>query len=269
MGNASTRRTGRARFLYALGGIALLGAGAAALFVGRGRLPAVPPVPEVARATGPGRPVIFVGLDGGDWELLDRYAAAGVMPNLAALIREGAGGTLLSLHPPLSPLVWTTMMTGVSPLEHRILDFTRRRPGDGREEPITSDERRAPAVWNMATYGGKRVAVFGLWATYPAEEVNGLVVSDRAFPILLAEVEAAPRLVHPPHRLEWVRKAWQKAEGSVGFSELRSYLPWLDEGELGRLVGGADAYAHPVSALPPHPCGDTPAPRAGYGLDPS
>ncbi len=133
----------------------------------------------VVRATGPGRPVLFVGLDGADWQLLDRYVAAGSMPNLARLVREGAGGTLRTIHPPLSPLVWTTMMTGVSPLQHGILDFTRWSPVDGRKEPVTSDERRVPAIWNMASDGGRRVAVFGLWATYPAETVRGLMVSDR------------------------------------------------------------------------------------------
>ena len=75
-----------------------------------------------------GRRVIFVGLDGADWSLLDRYAADGTMPALARLNREGASGTLTTIHPPLSPLIWTTMLTGVSPLEHRILDFLRVNP---------------------------------------------------------------------------------------------------------------------------------------------
>ncbi len=62
---------------------------------------------------------------------------------------------LSTQHPPLSPLLWTTMMTGTSPLEHEILDFTRFHPATGRKEPITSDERKVPAVWNMATQAGQ------------------------------------------------------------------------------------------------------------------
>ena len=58
-------------------------------------------------------PVIFVGLDGADWELLDRVMSAGTMPDLARLVRQGTAGILETLHPPLSPIVWTTMMTGV------------------------------------------------------------------------------------------------------------------------------------------------------------
>jgi tetratricopeptide (TPR) repeat protein len=133
-----------------------------------------------AKPAEPPRPrVIFVGLDGADWQLLDKLMAGGTMPNLAALARDGSRGLLLTQHPPLSPLVWTTMMTGVSPLRHRILDFTRYNPATRQREPITSDERAVPAIWNMASSTGRRVDVVGLWATYPPERVNGTIVSDR------------------------------------------------------------------------------------------
>ena len=73
------------------------------------------------------------------------------MPTLARLVNEGASGTLKTIHPPLSPLIWTTMMTGTSPLDHRILDFLRVNPVSQQREPITSDERKVPAIWNMAS----------------------------------------------------------------------------------------------------------------------
>jgi tetratricopeptide (TPR) repeat protein len=213
------------------------------------RTPEVPPVPEVARAAQSGRSVIFVGLDGADWQLLDRYMAGGAMPNLAALVAEGAGGVLLSQHPPLSPLVWTTMMTGASPVDHRILDFTRFNPLDGREEPITSDERRLPAVWNMATAAGRRVAVIGLWATFPAETVNGLMVSDRLVPSLLRIPTDAPGTVYPSERAAWARAARSSAENGVGLAQLREYLPWLDEATWVGLAAASNPYAHPATAL--------------------
>jgi hypothetical protein len=136
-------------------------------------------IPAIARAVHGGRRVLFVGLDGADWQLLDGYMQAGLMPNLAALAKEGRTAALSTIHPPLSPLVWTTMMTGTSPLDHGILDFTRRNPATGNLEPITSGERRVPAIWNLATEAGRSVAVFGLWATWPAEPVRGLLVADR------------------------------------------------------------------------------------------
>lgn len=206
-------------------------------------------IAEVAARARKGPAVIFVGLDGGDWELLDRYLAAGALPNLAALVQKGTGGALVTLHPPLSPLVWTTMMTGRSPVEHGILDFTRFHPTTGQKEPITSDERKEPAIWNMATFGGKGVAVFGLWATYPAEPVNGLLVSDRLFSFLYSEDAPPPGAVFPGARESGARDALRRAEAGVGYPELKAYLPWLSQEEYDQRRTAKDPYSHPVSAL--------------------
>jgi Flp pilus assembly protein TadD len=220
---------------------------------GRGSGPAtpplVPPVPEVVALARAGRPVIFVGLDGADWELLDEYAASGVMPNLAALSAEGAGGVLETIQPPLSPLVWTTMMTGVGPLAHGILDFTRFNPQSGQKEPITSDERREPAIWNMASAAGKRVGVVGLWATYPAEPVNGLLVSDRLFSFLFEEKEPPPGVVFPASQEAGAREVLRRVEEGVGLADMQAFLPWLGEAEYRRHLTSEDPYGHPISAL--------------------
>ncbi len=211
--------------------------------------PAIPTVPELAAAAEGGRPVLFVGLDGADWQLLDRYAARGLMPNLAALVREGRAGVLRTQQPPLSPLLWTTMTTGVGPLAHRILDFTRRDPATGAEEPITAAERRAPAVWNMASWAGRRVAVFGLWATWPAEPVNGLLVADRLASFTARGGAPAAGVVFPPEREAWARAALAAAEREVDHAALRAYLPWLDRAAYDAAAAHPDPYADPTAAL--------------------
>jgi tetratricopeptide (TPR) repeat protein len=203
---------------------------------------------RVSSATG-GRRVIFLGLDGADWSLLDRYTASGAMPALAKLVKEGTSGKLTTIHPPLSPLIWTTMLTGVSPLEHRILDFLRVNPVSGKREPITSDERQSPAVWNIASYAGKRSATFGFWATYPAEAVDGLIVSDRLFTFLYSEASPPPGVVNPSSREAWARERLGRIEREVDYAEVKALLPWLTELEYQEAVKAVDPYSHPVSAL--------------------
>lgn len=206
-------------------------------------------VPEVARLARAANPVIFVGLDGADWELLDEYLGRGLMPNLARLVREGASGEVTTDHPPLSPIVWTTMMTGASPVEHQILDFVHFNPASGVKEPITSSERRVPAVWNMETMAGKSAAVFGLWATWPAEPVRGLVASDRLFTFLYSESSPPPNTVYPPSREGWARGAVEASEKAVDIGVMRQYLPWLTAGDYDALVHEANPYSKPPSAL--------------------
>jgi Flp pilus assembly protein TadD len=222
----------------------------------RGAIPAGPrtpgapdAVPDIVRIAQPGRPVIFLGLDAGDWPLLDDYISRGVMPNLGRLVAEGTSGHLKTLSPALSPLVWTTMMTGTSPLEHGILDFVQFDPASGLKEPITSSERRMPAVWNMATSAGKRSAVFGLWATFPAEAVDGLVVSDRLFTFLYKESAPPQGVVFPADRETWARDGLARAERDVSYDAVRAYLPWLTEPEYRRVADSDDPYGQPVSAL--------------------
>ncbi len=207
-----------------------------------------PVVPEIARVAEKGRPVLFVGLDGADWEMLDPYLQAGLLPNLAALSHEGRTGVLTSIQPPLSPLVWTTEMTGVSPIEHGILDFTRFNPQTGEREPIPRDERRVPAVWNMASAAGRSVAVFGMWATWPAEPVRGLLVADR-FSSFTTTGPPPAGSVHPAGREVWARQILEQVQRKTDLPALQSYLPDLTEAEFRAAVVRPDAYGDPVSAL--------------------
>jgi tetratricopeptide (TPR) repeat protein len=206
-------------------------------------------VPEIARASRAAKPVIFIGLDGADWQLLDRYMADGVMPNLRGLVSDGTAGTLETIHPALSPLVWTSMMTGVNPVRHGILDFTRFNPTTGNKEPITSDERKAPAIWNMESWAGRRVAVFGLWATYPAEPVDGLMVSDRLFTFLFKEDRPPEGVVFPREQDPWARDVMQRVDREVDPDALKAYLPWLTDDAYRAALASADPYSDPVGAL--------------------
>lgn len=206
-------------------------------------------VPELATKARSAKPVIFVGLDGADWQLLDEYMANGSMPNLKRLVAGGAGGVLETDYPPLSPLVWTTMMTGVGPLDHSILDFTRFNPFTKDKEPITSDERHVPAIWNMLTYAGKQTAVLGLWATYAAEPVHGLNVSDRLFTFLYSDLEKPAGVVWPPSRQAWSEQTLADAERNTDVLRMRQYLPALTDGEFAALSKRQNPYADPSAAL--------------------
>src|SRR5207245_8767935 len=85
----------------------------------------------------------------------------------------------------------------------------------------------APAIWNMLTYGGKEAAVFGLWATYAAEPVHAINVSDRLFTFLYSEGERPPRVVFPPGRQRWAEEEVAATERAIDEGTLRAYLPTL------------------------------------------
>jgi Tfp pilus assembly protein PilF/arylsulfatase A-like enzyme len=138
--------------------------------------PGAEPVAIHVLATGR---VLLVGLDGADWNIIDPLIAAGRMPHLAALIRTGVRARMKTITPMLSPVVWTSMATGVVPARHGILDFMATTETEGERVPVTSTQRRVKALWTILSDNGVRVGIVGWWATWPAEAVHGFIVSDR------------------------------------------------------------------------------------------
>jgi len=136
-------------------------------------------------------PIVLIGLDGADWQTADPLIESGRLPNLARLKRKGAWGHLRSSTPMLSPLLWTTAATGKPPEDHGIIDFLVPDPASGRRVPIGSSFRKVKALWNIFDGRGLSSAVVGWWATYPAERVNGVIVSDRVAYSLFDVAEAA------------------------------------------------------------------------------
>lgn len=146
-------------------------------------------------------PLIVIGIDGGEWKVIRRLWEQGKLPHLKAIAERGVTATLRTAYNS-SPVIWTTVATGVTPQVHGITDFVVATPqGD---VPISSAVRKVPALWNMLSRAGRRVAVLGWWGSWPAEEVKGVVLSDRALLDLDARVSPASYL---PAFLEDLRQA--------------------------------------------------------------
>jgi len=174
------------------------------------------------RAAGDHAPVFWIGLDGLDWELLDRLAADGKLPNFKRLSDEGWTAKLSSPYPLISPILWTSAATGLSPDLHRVLDFQEVDPKTGRKVPISGDSRAVPAAWNIASDAGRKVGVVGWWATHPAEEVNGFFVSDRVSPMLFSGLSRAGA-VYPPALEAGVTQVAER-DSRIEARDLDSYL---------------------------------------------
>jgi tetratricopeptide (TPR) repeat protein len=133
---------------------------------------------EAPRPEATGLRVLLIGLDGADWSTIDPLLRAGRLSNLARLIENGARGPLRSYDPMISPLLWTTMVTGVGPDVHGVADFQAIDPATGRRMPITSRFRRVKALWNILSDASRSSAFVAWWASYPAEAVRGVQVSN-------------------------------------------------------------------------------------------
>jgi len=179
-------------------------------------------------AGGPTPRVILLGLDGMDPDVIDLLIAEGKLPHFAQIKREGAYARLYSAPPLLSPIIWTTIATGRKPSDHGIGHFITVDPSTGEELPVTSAMRRVPALWNIFSAAEREVAIVGWWATWPAEAVNGVVVSDHAGYHFLMEqrlVEGATSdgVTYPDELLAELDDLIRRPQ-DVGYDELEPFV---------------------------------------------
>jgi len=191
--------------------------------------------------------VLLIGLDGAEWDLIRPMVQANQLPNLARLMHAGVYGNLRSLEPRAkSPAIWTTIATGKSPEEHGITTFVDQVGG----VPLTRNIRKVRAIWNIYSAVGRSVGVVGWLMSWPAEEVNGFVVSD----YLQYSPKGSTRIdnrTYPPElerevvsdAVDWERMPWAFVQSFLdapvdtvnmdpGLERLLRPVKWIGAGDL-------------------------------------
>ncbi|MFT5288000.1 MAG: putative AlkP superfamily phosphohydrolase/phosphomutase [Planctomycetota bacterium] len=159
-----------------------------------------------------GRRVITIGADGLDWSVAMPLMKQGKLPNLARFVEQGAAGYLDNGNESYSPIIWTTIFTGLPGRVHGVFDFQKavlRNSGAGISNPLlmspTIDsfyglkmflgnsvlqrfglwdmawvgarDRRVPTVWDVASHYDKQVAICDALANIPARPINGAIIN--------------------------------------------------------------------------------------------
>jgi hypothetical protein len=217
--------------------------GAAALF---GAVVAL--APHLAGPSGPETPdyavvptgvrVRVLAIDGLERRMAEHLLTRGEMPALEALLGRGARARLRAEPERVPAIVWTTVATGRGPEAHGIQSTDARRI-TGLRTPLSLGAERSPfasalgaatdflrltrpqppsavlrsvkTFWNVASEKGLKVGVVNWWATWPADPVNGYLVTDRAA-FKLEKGGPADREVYPAGDFERLRPLVDRAE---------------------------------------------------------
>ena|GEM_PF-2430265 len=128
-----------------------------------------------ACSSGPPTPhrVVMVGIDGGDWRVLDPFIEAGVTPNLARMRHEGASASL-EIDSAQSPESWTSIASGRHPAEHGVIQHNNGQLGGAFG--ASNNEVRVHRVWDMATRQDRSSFVLDFRATAPAYPILGVLI---------------------------------------------------------------------------------------------
>ncbi len=126
--------------------------------------------------------LLVIGVDGAPYPLIDQWARAGHLPNLAGLIARGGFGVLRSTIPVHSPTAWASFITGLNPGQHGVFDFVRREPDSYKLSVVRADQYPGASIWRLLSEQGRQVGVMNVPMTYPPEPVNGFLISGLGTP---------------------------------------------------------------------------------------
>ena len=126
------------------------------------------------------RPVVVIlGVDGASWELIDPLIAKGRLPLFKELKEKSAWGTLRTITPAKSPVIWTSIATGKTVPQHGIDDFrSKKANAQGNFPLLNSRDIREALLWDMLDVNGLRSVLINWYLSYPPQPLNGVNVSD-------------------------------------------------------------------------------------------
>lgn len=177
-----------------------------------------------------GPQILAVGLEAADPDLVDEWCAAGHLPFLASMKREGMWARLTSPTDISSGATWASVITGVNPAKHGMAFYHRQlRPGSYVTRKKYADEIGREPFWMPLSRAGRRVAVLDVPETCPLPEMSGMQIvgwgaeglnwrPSSTPPALLPELEAR----YGKHPLAgWYQarpesiEAWQELRGKL------------------------------------------------------
>ncbi len=151
---------------------------------------------------------VILGFDGMDPVLAERFIQEGKLPNLAKLREQGTFRPLRTTFPAISPVAWSTFMTGVNPGKHNIYDFLARDQNTylpflssaqihepkrhlriGKYSiPLGKSEikglRKGIPFWHWLGEAGIFSSVIRVPVTFPPEKFPGVLLSGMCVPDL-------------------------------------------------------------------------------------
>jgi len=191
---------------------------------------------------------VILGFDGMDPELTARFIAEGKLPNLEKLQEQGSFRKLRTTYPAISPVAWSTFMTGVNPGKHNIYDFLARDlknylpflssaeiRGPKRTwklgkftiplgKPVIKGMRRGTPFWHWLGKSGIFCSVIRVPVTFPPEKFPGVLLSGMCVPDLKGS-QGTFCLCTTRHGGEKFREGGVRVPITPNGTALHSYVP--------------------------------------------
>ena len=175
--------------------------------------------------------VMLIGWDAADWKVIHPLMDEGLMPNVKRMIEGGTMGNMRTLSPVLSPMLWTSIATGMRPFKHGIYGFTEPTADQKSVQPMTNSSRKVKSIWNILNQNDMESIVVGWWPSHPAEPIDGCMVSDfycKAPKKPGDPWNLLPKTIHPQERFQEVAEMRIHPQ-ELTAQDLVAFVPHIQE----------------------------------------
>jgi predicted AlkP superfamily phosphohydrolase/phosphomutase len=121
--------------------------------------------------------VLLLGLDAAEPSCIEKWAKAGRLPNLAALMQSGDWTRLRSPAEEFPDEVWPSVYSSQNSAQFGKYYYIQPRPGSGSLE-LLDDTHHGKQFWAIASEAGRRCAVVDAPKTALLGPVNGIQVAN-------------------------------------------------------------------------------------------
>ena len=122
------------------------------------------------------QPVVVIGLDAAEVNLISQWIEEGKLPTLAALKRRGCWGRLGSVGDCFAGAVWPSFLYGVHPGKHNVFSGFPLKPGTLDVVPLLADRNPYRPFTAYASDQNLRVVALDIPKSYPDQEINGAIL---------------------------------------------------------------------------------------------
>ncbi|MFH0846707.1 MAG: alkaline phosphatase family protein [Chloroflexota bacterium] len=122
--------------------------------------------------------VVVLGLDGASWNILNPLIGEGKLPTFKKLLQEGSYGDLRSIMPPVSVPAWKCYSTGKNPGKLGVYNLLSLDLKNRKLTAPSSRDFKEKEIWDYLADEGSTSCVYNMFATHPAKEMKGCLISD-------------------------------------------------------------------------------------------
>lgn len=205
------------------------------------------------------RRVIVIGLDGFDPELAEKFMAEGLLPNLSKLKKQGSYQRLRTTTPAISPVAWSSFMTGCEPSKHNIFDFLsrdqrtylptlssarilppKRRLRLGKKQiplgrPVIQGFRKSVPFWKILGDRGIPGTILRVPITFPPEKFRGHLLAGMCTPDLKGSQGTFSFYTSDPSRI-YEKESGVTIPVEIKNNHIFTYISGPENGDTGQEI---------------------------------